>query len=235
MKGLQSSVIGIIGFICIYVSGYTQKSFKNSVSLGKKWGLQKFLVLSSLSSGLNEDIDAVMLQNRPFFPKLFLGIGQNMKNMAVSGVQVRRGASKDGNEIDSLKHRLSQAGTGGLVAYGFMNCVYYTITTTFVWFSLSREAITNAAAGLTFASKLRESASRLPKTMAVVWAGSQVTKLPRLAGSLIISPFATRLIEKIERTFSISHKAAVALCSCTLLGITALFYVAIVFTSALIV
>ena len=32
-------------------------------------------------------------------------------------------------DVKRLKKELSEAGTGGLVAYGCMNCLYYTIAT----------------------------------------------------------------------------------------------------------
>ena len=187
--------------------------------------------ISRVKTATYEDVDAIMMSQSASFGKIFVGIGRDIRG--VTNRVMRRGAATGSGEAESLKSQLAAAGTGGLVAYGCMNCLYYTIATAFFWFALPKEAASSSAVILSFADKVRMYASRLPKTMAIVWAGSQVTKVPRIAGSLVLTPLARKVIGKIEDAFGISHKTAVAWCSASLLSFTALFYAALVVSSAM--
>ncbi|KAM5560457.1 hypothetical protein ABKV19_021557 [Rosa sericea] len=83
---------------------------------------------------------------------------------------------------ETLK-KLRRYGIAGLLSYGLLNTAYYLTTFLFVWFYV---APTPGRMGYLAA------AQRFLKIMAMVWAGSQVTKLIRAGGALALAPFVDR-------------------------------------------
>jgi hypothetical protein len=136
----------------------------------------------------------------------------------------------------NLKQRLSAAGRGGLLAYGFLNFLYYTSVTAVAWrFSSAGRAETAAAAlaATTLQQKVSVSAMRLGKVMGVVWVGSQITKPQRLAGALVLSPLADKFLTSVQSRTRLSQGAAFGFLCVLLLSSTALFYGALVVLSSL--
>lgn len=84
------------------------------------------------------------------------------------------------NEI--LK-KLRRYGISGILSYGLLNTAYYLTTFLFVWFYIAP-----APAKMGYAAAVQ----RFLKVMAMVWAGSQVTKLLRAGGALALAPFVDR-------------------------------------------
>ncbi|CAA2949284.1 hypothetical protein CDL12_13297 [Olea europaea subsp. europaea] len=66
---------------------------------------------------------------------------------------------------NEIMERLKRYGISGILSYGLLNTVYYLTTFLVVWFL---------------------------KVMAMVWAGSQVTKLVRAGGALALAPLVDR-------------------------------------------
>ncbi|PRQ42912.1 hypothetical protein RchiOBHm_Chr3g0462781 [Rosa chinensis] len=91
-----------------------------------------------------------------------------------------QGGAATSNE--TLK-KLRRYGIAGLLSYGLLNTAYYLTTFLFVWFYV---APTPGRMGYLAA------AQRFLKIMAMVWAGSQVTKLIRAGGALALAPFVDR-------------------------------------------
>ncbi|XP_042028194.1 uncharacterized protein LOC121775223 isoform X2 [Salvia splendens] len=79
--------------------------------------------------------------------------------------------------------RLKRYGISGVLSYGLLNTAYYLTTFLVVWFY-----VTPAPAKMGYLA----AAERFLKVMAMVWAGSQVTKLIRAGGALALSPFVDR-------------------------------------------
>ena len=189
--------------------------------------------LPRLGMATYEDVDYIPKSQNVPPSESIVKMGRIIKE-GVSNCLIRIRSIEGFMEMRSLRNELSAAGTGGLVAYGCTNCLYYTIATTIFWFSTpTTQAASSSVAVLSLADKVQMVTSRLPKTIALVWAGSQITKVPRIAGSLSLTPFARKAINQVENTFAVPHKTAVALCSASLLTFTALFYVALVVFSAI--
>lgn len=92
----------------------------------------------------------------------------------------------------SIKERLAAYGLSGVASYGLFNTLYY-----FVSFFVALAAFPKPEAVDTFAVALQH----VFKLLAFVWAGSQVTKLPRAACALACAPLMDRLLGWITTAF----------------------------------
>ncbi|KAA8547955.1 hypothetical protein F0562_004384 [Nyssa sinensis] len=92
----------------------------------------------------------------------------------------RQGKLLTFNEI--LK-RLRRYGISGILSYGLLNTAYYLTTFLLVWFYVAP-----APGKMGYFAAVE----RFVKLMAMVWAGSQVTKLIRAGGALALAPFVDR-------------------------------------------
>ncbi|KAG5176322.1 hypothetical protein JKP88DRAFT_336114 [Tribonema minus] len=132
-------------------------------------------------------------------------------------------------ESDSLKgmNKLRSYGFAGILAYGALNGVYYSIAFALAWYGTTRGA--GAPAGVAAAAKL------FFKVFALVWAGSQVTKVFRLGGALLLAPVAERALCAARARLRLpSQRAAFALLATLLVSATlALFGAQVVLTGLL--
>lgn len=76
-----------------------------------------------------------------------------------------------------------------MLAYGLLNTAYYSCAFVFVW-----TCVLKVPQGLGSAVAAR----RFAEVFAIVWAGSQVTKLARFGGALLLAPVAGALMERVE-------------------------------------
>lgn len=79
--------------------------------------------------------------------------------------------------------KLRRYGISGILSYGLLNTAYYLTTFLLVWFYV---APVPGRMGYVAAVE------RFLKVLAMVWAGSQVTKLVRAAGALALAPLVDR-------------------------------------------
>ncbi|XP_073141024.1 uncharacterized protein [Henckelia pumila] len=79
--------------------------------------------------------------------------------------------------------RLKRYGISGVLSYGLLNTAYYLPTFLVVWFYVSP-----APGRMGYLAAVK----RFLKVMAMVWAGSQVTKLVRAGGALALAPIVDR-------------------------------------------
>ncbi|KAG6549479.1 hypothetical protein Mapa_009015 [Marchantia paleacea] len=86
-------------------------------------------------------------------------------------------------EKEKLANNLKRYGIAGMLSYGLLNTFYYLVTFLFVWFYVAP-----SEGGLGSGP----AAQRFVKLFAMVWAGSQVTKLFRAAGALALAPVVDR-------------------------------------------
>jgi hypothetical protein len=104
--------------------------------------------------------------------------------------------SNTSEKSPSVFDRLASAGLAGVVAYGIFNTVYYTAAFLMV-FKLAK---------VPSGQGLAASAQAVAKILAVVWAGSQVTKLARAGAALLAVPFVDALLDFIKRKFKLASK-----------------------------
>jgi len=127
----------------------------------------------------------------------FSGIGRNGQAGFVAPKD--EASQRDGS---GLKAKLAAAGLSGVASYGIFNTLYYTIAFILVWYGVARvpkgQGIAVAAAAAT-------------KTLAIVWAGSQVTKLPRAGAALLAAPAVDKLLSFLKHTFRLKGKQQVFL------------------------
>ncbi|EEF36836.1 conserved hypothetical protein [Ricinus communis] len=79
--------------------------------------------------------------------------------------------------------KLKRYGVSGILSYGLLNTAYYLTTFLLVWFYVAP-----APGKMGYFAAVE----RFLKVMAMVWAGSQVTKLIRAGGALALAPFVDR-------------------------------------------
>ncbi|KAL0844534.1 hypothetical protein Bca101_017780 [Brassica carinata] len=82
-----------------------------------------------------------------------------------------------------LLRKLKRFGLSGILSYGLLNTVYYTTAFLLVWFYVAP-----APGKMGYLA----AAERFLKVMAMVWAGSQVTKLVRIGGAVALAPIVDR-------------------------------------------
>ncbi|ONI21091.1 hypothetical protein PRUPE_2G049700 [Prunus persica] len=99
---------------------------------------------------------------------------------AIGNSDSGEGVPVTSNEI--LK-KLRRYGISGLLSYGLLNTAYYLTTFLLVWFYVAP-----APGRMGYVPAVQ----RFLKIMAMVWAGSQVTKLVRAGGALALAPLVDR-------------------------------------------
>ncbi|KAL3679205.1 hypothetical protein R1sor_022161 [Riccia sorocarpa] len=122
-------------------------------------------------------------------------IGSKDHNSAKGGIRewFRGKRAQNKKLVESLK----RYGVAGMLSYGLLNTVYYLVTFLFVWFYVSP-----SEGGLGFIP----AAQRFVKLFAMVWAGSQVTKLIRAAGALSLAPFVDRGLNWFTARFNFKSR-----------------------------
>lgn len=98
------------------------------------------------------------------------------------GSMAGQGESRQGQSISSKEvlKKLRRYGISGVLSYGLLNTAYYLTTFLLVWFYV---------APVPGRMGYMAAVERFLKVMAMVWAGSQVTKLVRAGGALALAPF----------------------------------------------
>lgn len=97
----------------------------------------------------------------------------------------------------TTRERLASYGLSGVASYGLFNTLYYVTAFLCILFTIPKpEAIDSLSVALQHVLKL----------LALVWAGSQVTKLPRAACALACAPFMDKLLEWIRSTLRLKSK-----------------------------
>jgi hypothetical protein len=91
----------------------------------------------------------------------------------------------------SIVSRLKAAGVAGVLSYGLLNTLYYAAGFLSLWLHVGAFPA-GTALGFT--------ARRLAEVAALLWLGSQATKPLRLAGALLLSPLARRLLDAVTRS-----------------------------------
>lgn len=128
------------------------------------------------------------------------------------------------NQEISTKNKLTKLGQSGLLAYGFLNFSYYSLATIIAWASL-RDNFRGTLMTMSVADRYKASSSRMLKLMAVVWAGSQITKAFRLTGSVFLAPYADKALSSFQRRLNLpSRSIAFSILTSALLVMTFMVY-----------
>lgn len=95
-----------------------------------------------------------------------------------------------------LKEQLGAAGLSGLASYGVFNTLYYFCAYLVVFFTMDMPGGLSLAQGGAYVLKL----------LAVVWAGSQVTKVPRAACALACAPLMDGVLLWVRNALRLKSK-----------------------------
>eukprot|EP01031_Cornospumella_fuschlensis_P038777 gene38777-47153_t len=115
-------------------------------------------------------------------------------------------SDSNGQSTPSLREKLSSMGQAGILAYGSLNCLYYTVATGVVWTLTGRNAVSTPTTAIASSAKLSVAVSRVGKVIAGVWLGSQATKIFRLTGAVAIAPLLDRAIDYVHKKFEMSSR-----------------------------
>lgn len=103
----------------------------------------------------------------------------------------------------SYQSRLAAYGVAGVVAYGILNTLYYTVAFVAAWFFLQPEP---PAPGQGWGGAVKS----VGLVMAGTWVGSQVTKIARAAGAVALAPVVDGLLDKVGRRLGGKRRAVAA-------------------------
>eukprot|EP00873_Tetraselmis_striata_P045212 jgi/Tetstr1/465476/TSEL_010160.t1 len=109
-------------------------------------------------------------------------------------------ATRGGGKPDKppgLRQRLAELGLSGVIAYGLLNTLYYVCA-----FLLFFTTIADVPKGMGFGETFR----KVAEAFALTWAGSQVTKIPRLAGAVALAPLINKLLDLIQRRLRLDSR-----------------------------
>ncbi|XP_017984848.1 PREDICTED: uncharacterized protein LOC18587003 isoform X2 [Theobroma cacao] len=103
------------------------------------------------------------------------------------GARMGKSESNEGESFSSkdVLKKLRRYGISGVLSYGLLNTAYYLTTFLLVWFYI---------APVPGRMGYMAAVERFLKVMAMIWAGSQVTKLVRAGGALALAPFVDRAL-----------------------------------------
>jgi hypothetical protein len=135
------------------------------------------------------------------------------------------------SRVKELSVQLAATGQAGLLCYGCLNLAYYTIATLLAWRTPFKTLLVSAstASGRTTAQTYKYVAGQLAATSAIVWFGSQATKIPRLLAALLLAPKLDKVLIKTQDKLSVGRQRLFAV------GCIALWLVAFAFYGGLIV
>jgi len=94
----------------------------------------------------------------------------------------------------SLQQQLRDLGPAGLVAYGVLNTAYYCVAFVFFWFFVAQ---------VESGQGYDEAVKQILAVLAMVWAGSQVTKLARIGAAVLLAPVIENLAQFLMKRFKL--------------------------------
>ena len=89
--------------------------------------------------------------------------------------------------LPPLAERLRGLGLAGLLSYGLLNTLYYSIAFSLLWLSVSQRGL-----------GLQAAAQRSVGLFAACWAGSQLSKPLRRGGAVMLAPVARVLLRAVQ-------------------------------------
>ncbi|KAI4382929.1 hypothetical protein MLD38_008823 [Melastoma candidum] len=120
--------------------------------------------------------------------------------------------------------KLKRYGLAGILSYGLLNTAYYLTTFLLVWFYF-----TPAPGRMGYLAAVE----RFFKVMAMVWAGSQVTKVVRAGGALALAPLVDRGLSWFTKRYKFQTQGqAFAMIVGLCFGLAVLVFLAVTVISA---
>jgi hypothetical protein len=183
------------------------------------------LSLTSLSSGFSP---LNLQRHTTSAPSLTASKHVYIKKIALE-LSTARDTVDAADKKPSLKARLVNAGRGGLLAYGILNALYYCSVTALTYTYFFNGDVLAISSGVVGSARIAAAVKAMGKVVAIVWAGSQVTKALRISLALVSAPFVE--IHILQRYGDNSGKVFSLLCR-SLLGFTLIFYAVLVAVTA---
>lgn len=106
-------------------------------------------------------------------------------------------SKRNTSQYKTLQEQIGAAGLSGVASYGLFNTLYYFFAFLVILFSLPKPTtITSASSAISHVFTL----------LAIVWAGSQVTKIPRAACALACVPLMDKFLGWIRQCLNLQNK-----------------------------
>ena len=99
----------------------------------------------------------------------------------------------------SLQAKLRRYGLAGVLAYGILNTAWYAVAFVSAW---------RVGAGSPTSLGARAALAKGAEVLAYAWAGSQVTKVARLAAAVALAPVADRVLGGVQTAAGLRTKRA---------------------------
>ncbi|XP_076899714.1 uncharacterized protein LOC143553654 [Bidens hawaiensis] len=133
-------------------------------------------------------------------------------------------SQRKSSSSSEILEKLRRYGISGILSYGLLNTAYYLSAFLVTWFYIAPAPV---KMGYWAAVK------RFVKVMAMVWAGSQVTKLVRAGGALALAPIVDKgLILFMDKfKFKSQAKAFTVIVGCCF-GLAAVLFIVVMLLSA---
>ncbi|XP_042442932.1 uncharacterized protein LOC122027985 isoform X1 [Zingiber officinale] len=156
----------------------------------------RFLTVNLCSKNEQPEVEAIHCEDKKELP---------------CNLDERNSKASKGFSLNGIMQRLKRYGVAGVLSYGLLNTVYYLTTFLLVWFYFSP-----APGKMGYPAAVK----RFLKMMAMVWAGSQVTKIIRAGGALALAPVVDRGLSWFTVKFNFeSEGKAFAAIACVCFGL----------------
>jgi len=106
-------------------------------------------------------------------------------------------------------YRLQDTGRAGVLSYGILNFLWYTLAIIWRWQKLS--AGPNAALVEGKIQAINLSLRKFGNVLATAYVGSQLTKLPRLSLAVALAPLSDKLLRRAEKRLKVSTDKALSI------------------------
>nr|XP_043620876.1 uncharacterized protein LOC122592658 [Erigeron canadensis] len=146
------------------------------------------------------------------------------RSVEQEGSGENNGSQAKSSSSSEILKKLSRYGLSGILSYGLLNTAYYLSAFLVAWFYIAP-----APGKMGYFTAVK----RFVKLMAMVWAGSQVTKLLRAGGALALAPVVDKglswFISKFR--FKSQAKAFTVIVGCCF-GLAAVMFIVVTLLSA---
>jgi len=136
--------------------------------------------------------------------------------------------------IKNKSDQLKSTGRAGLISYGFLNFVWYTIALILSW---NRFGVSKGFINANFVEKsrvfaLRHAVEKFLRVLSAVYVGSQLTKLPRLCLAVGLTPFGDRALKYAQRKFEVQEEKAFLILTVFLFAVCFAVWSTVIFSDA---
>jgi len=180
------------------------KAIQPPMKLAKKEDIEKIAKNLSLKSEFASEEGMILKDSMlTFFPK---------ENKILVGLRRIMSTQKS--------RRIKDASVAGLVTYGLISGLWYTLSFVWTWMRLWKGSTMTLTGGEMQMPAIRSSSLETFVTvLGKVGSSSRITLLPRWSLTVLLSPMGYKLLHRVEKRFQVSTRRAVRIIATYLVGI----------------